>query len=117
MRVIFPKNIVFISKPRCGSTSVRNVLTKFIRQNYPNSDSSDLIINTKKFNYHPHITGPYLKDLLNENYRDSSKDLEYFTVIRNPLNMLSSYYDYFKPDQNCHYFYSELHNSTSMGLG
>ena len=72
MRVIFPKNLVFISKPRCGSTSLRDVLTIFIKKNYPDSDSSKLIINfaEKGNEFHPHITGNYLRTLLKSKFKE-----------------------------------------------
>tara|TARA_B100001093_G_scaffold193938_1_gene186469 strand:- start:192 stop:866 length:675 start_codon:yes stop_codon:yes gene_type:complete len=116
MRVIFEKNLVFVSKPRCGSTSVRKTLTKFIKQNYPNSDSNDLIIDFPETVFHPHITGPYLRELLKAKYKEKANNLEYFTVIRNPLDMLKSYYFKFQPDTNSNYNYSPKYNSKKISF-
>ena len=116
MRVVFEKNLVFISKPRCGSTSVRSALTKFIKQNYPNSDSSDLIIDYRKGEFHPHLTGAYLRKLLKAKYKEKANNLEYFTVTRNPLEMLRSYYLYFQPDTNSNYNYSQQYNSKKISF-
>ena len=110
MRVIFEKNLVFISKPRCGSTSIRNSLTDFIRQTYPNTDSSDLIIDDPGPVFHPHITAPYLRELLKAKYKEKANNLEYFTVIRNPLDMLKSSYFCFQPDINSNYNYQQEYN-------
>ena len=118
MRVIFPKNLVFISKPRCGSTSLRDVLTIFIKKNYPDSDSSKLIINfaEKGNEFHPHITGNYLRTLLKSKFKEKANNLEYFTVIRNPVEMLRSYYFYFQPDTNSCYNYSAQYNSNKISF-
>ena len=118
MRVIFEKNLVFISKPRCGSTSVRRVLTKFIRKNYPKSDSNDLIVNKggREDKLHPHINAPYLRELLKVKYKEKANNLKYFTVTRNPIEMLRSYYSFFKPDINSHYIYSKKYNGERISF-
>ena len=118
MRVIFEKNLVFISKPRCGSTSTRRILTRFLRNNYPKSASNDLCIDIgqKDKPFHPHITAPYLKKLLKDKYKEKANDLEYFTVIRNPLEMLKSYYFFFQPDINSCYNYDQEYNSKKISF-
>jgi len=99
MRVLFSKGLVAISKPRCGSTSVRRMLDPFIDR-----ELGDLAINMAGEHppFHPHITAPYLQQLLQE--RDErAAQLTYFTTIRHPVRMLESYYKFFQPDELSRY--------------
>lgn len=61
---------------------------------------------TDKPGYHPHITLPYLKKRIAEDYGQKT-EITYFIVIRNPVDMLWSYFNYFKPDQNSKYNYNQ----------
>lgn len=64
--------------------------------------------------YHPHITAPYLRVLISEQFPNAPK-LEYITTIRNPVDMLFSYYKFFQPDENGRYNY-EPHWLGSIGM-
>ncbi|WP_146636271.1 hypothetical protein [Nioella nitratireducens] len=69
-------------------------------------ESGDFGINVAGENppFHPHITAPYLMKVMQERgLLDQS--LKYFIVIRNPINMLASYYKFFQPDENFRYNY------------
>jgi hypothetical protein len=99
MRILHSKKLVFISKPRCGSTSVRNFLTK-------QAVKGDVICNTvdEESGLHPHMSSSSIKNYLRINGYDPDI-YKYFTVTRNPLDMLWSYFKYFKPDINNKYNY------------
>ena len=119
MRVLQTYNFAFISKPRCGSTSVRNVITKHMREklgfgidlNPHESLDFGIDIATPASPYHPHITAPHLKKLLHEKNSNAYKNIEYLTVIRHPIEMLKSYFKYFQPDINSNYNYSQNYNA------
>ena len=55
--------------------------------------------------FHPHITAPYLLELL-ESMGHETSSLRSFITIRDPRKMLWSYYKFFKPDMNSNYNYS-----------
>jgi len=103
MRVLYSKNLVFISKPRCGSTSIRKTLDQYAQQQKGDFgvDYAD-----EYPPYHPHITAPHLKKLLKINF-PSRVFPESFICIRHPLDMLFSYYKYFSPDRSCLYNYNK----------
>ena len=102
MRVLFSKKLIFISKPRCGSTSVRRFLDKYL-----NPDYNDFAVDVagRKPGYHPHITAPCLLNQLSQDFKIDFRDYKIFTITRNPLDMLLSYYKFFKPDINGRYNY------------
>ncbi len=106
MRVLFSKKLIFISKPRCGSTSVRRLLNKYI-----NPELNDFAVDMagQKPGYHPHITAPCLINQLSADFNIDLSDFKIFTITRNPLEMLSSYYRFFKPDVNGRYNYQVDH--------
>jgi len=82
MRVLYSKNLVFISKPRCGSTSIRKTLDQYAQQQKGDFgvDYAD-----EYPPYHPHITAPHLKKLLKINF-PSRVFPESFICIRHPLD-------------------------------
>lgn len=86
MRISHKYRFVFISKPRCASTYVRAVLDPF----------SD-IKSSSQPPFHHHATAMELKE-----YFAASgwnwKDYFVFTTVRNPWEMIVSYYTFFKPD-------------------
>lgn len=106
MRVLFSKKLIFISKPRCGSTSVRRLLNKYI-----NPELNDFAVDMagQKPAYHPHITAPCLINQLSAEFNTDLSDFKIFTITRNPLEMLMSYYRFFKPDVNGRYNYQIGH--------
>ena len=102
MRVLFSKGIVAISKPRCGSTSVRRMLDPFM-----DVAKGDIAVNVagESPSLHPHMTAPYLFDVMRERGYDM-QILTSFVTIRDPREMLWSYYKFFRPDQSCNYNFS-----------
>lgn len=99
--MLFSKGIAAISKPRCGSTSVRRMLDPFV-----NSETGDIAVNMagEQPPFHPHITAPYLQELLREKEHNST--LAYFITIRHPVEMLASYFKFFQPDRQSRYNFS-----------
>ncbi len=110
MRVLFSKGIISISKPRCGSTSIRLMLDPFVSKK-----AGDIRVNAKGDSkiFHPHITAPYLEKVLNEMGEDYSA-LSSFITIRHPIEMLWSYYKYFKPDRNSKYSFSQRWDQSNL---
>lgn len=108
MRILHSKKLVFISKPRCGSTSVRNFLTQ-------QSQKNDLICNVPDHaeGLHPHMSSPAIKSYMKK-HQMNVKQYSFFTVTRNPIEMLWSYYKYFQPDENCLYNFSTKHNPSNL---
>ena len=101
MRVIFSKNLAFISKPRCASTSLRRLLDKFL-----SDENGDFGVDVadQKPPFHPHVTAPYLRELIATNFPGQAA-LEFFICIRHPVMMLHSYYKFFAPDRFSRYNY------------
>ena len=100
MRILHSKKLIYISKPRCGSTSVRRLIDGLMEE-------GDVACNGAKNaqGLHPHMTGPAILNYL-ENQGVDSSQYTVFTVTRHPLEMLWSYYNFFKPDENSSYNYS-----------
>ncbi len=88
MRISHKYKFVFISKPRCASTSIRNMLD-------PYSD----IFSTSEAPYHHHSTALALK-LHFDRMGWRWQDYFIFTTVRNPWDMIVSYYTRFQPDVN-----------------
>jgi len=99
MRVLRSRGIVAIAKPRCGSTSVRRMLDPFI-----DVAAGDLAVDVagEQPPFHPHISAPYLREILAARFDDADR-LEYFITVRHPHDMLWSYYQFFRPDSQCRY--------------
>lgn len=102
MRVLFSQGLIAISKPRCGSTSVRRMLDKLVDIKH-----GDIAVDVagQRPPFHPHHTAPYLKQLLIEQGYDID-GMTTFIITRNPVDMLWSYFNFFKPDGNSCYNYS-----------
>jgi hypothetical protein len=94
MRVLLSRGFAALSKPRCGSTSLRRVLDPFI-----DPAAGDFAVGRagQRPPFHPHITGPALRHLLNK------PDLELMITARHPVEMLWSYYKFFQPDRRGRY--------------
>ncbi len=109
MRVLFSRGLIAISKPRCGSTSVRQVLDRLV-----DPSKGDIAVNMANQHppYHPHLSAPHLKFLLTQDGHDISK-MKTFVITRNPLDMLWSYFNFFVPDSFGQYNYSAKWTSTS----
>ncbi len=101
MRVLFSCGLIAISKPRCGSTSVRQTLDDLVDLKY-----GDIVVDSADEcpPYHPHLSAPRLKELLIENDYSISKMMTLITT-RNPVDMLWSYFHYFAPDEFGYYNY------------
>lgn len=99
MRVLFSKGIAALSKPRCGSTSLRRMLDPLM-----DKAAGDIAVNTggEAPPYHPHITAPYLKQLLRARGHDPEA-LAWIVTVRHPAEMLWSYWKFFKPDVKSRY--------------
>lgn len=103
MRVLQSKKIVAISKPRCGSTSMRRMLDPFL-----DLEAGDISVNVagERPPFHPHITAPYLEKLLKERGFDL-EGYDYITTVRHPVQMLESYYKFFQPDAKSRYKFED----------
>lgn len=103
MRILHSKKLIFVSKPRCGSTSIRRILNKLMTDDDQKCDFSG-----QYDDLHPHMTAPSIHSYLTRHGIDIS-EYKTFTVTRNPLEMLWSYYKYFQPDINGRYNFNEKH--------
>lgn len=101
MRVLFEHGLVALSKPRCGSTSLRRMLAPHMEEGDIKCDRGD-----EAPPLHPHITAPYLRKVLSEKGYDSAA-LTYIITIRHPVELLWSYWKFFKPDSRGRYFFSK----------
>lgn len=101
MRVLFHPKLVALSKPRCGSTSLRRMLTPLMRPGDLKADAGD-----EAPPLHPHITAPYLRKILNE-WGHDAEALTYIITIRHPVSLLWSYWKFFKPDAAGLYSFSK----------
>ena len=110
MRILHSKKLVFISKPRCGSTSLRRILDSQMKDGDEKSDVAG-----DHSSLHPHTTGPAIYHYLKNNGYDVD-NYTFFTVTRNPLNMLQSYYNFFQPDTEFNYNYSPNYNGIRIGF-
>lgn len=110
MRAVFSKNIAFVSKPRCGSTSVRLMLDRMMDE-----EAGDIRVDVAGEHeiLHPHVTGPFLRNFI-RTADVPDVEMNYFTVIRNPVSMLWSYYKYFQPDAWSRYNFSPNWDSEDL---
>jgi hypothetical protein len=93
MRISHRYKFVFISKPRCASTTVRKLLDPF----------SD-IVSSQSHPYHHHTTASRLKAHFAEIGWDWERYFKFIT-LRNPWTMLVSLYHFGLPDTNGKYFW------------
>jgi hypothetical protein len=98
MRISHRKKFIFFSKPKCASESVRRVLNSF----------SD-IFSTSQLPYYHHVTALYLKNHFSQKKWDWNQYYKFIT-LRNPWDVLVSFYHYAKPDMNGIYFYEDTRN-------
>jgi hypothetical protein len=104
MRILHSKKLIFISKPRCGSTSIRRLLDSKMVNGDEYSDYGN-----ENPRLHPHMSLPSIMEYLADT-KGNCSDYQAFIFTRNPLAMLWSYYKYFKPDNNFRYNYNKDHN-------
>jgi len=64
-------------------------------------------VERKRPPFHPHISAPRLKEVL-EGLGHQTDKLEFFVTVRHPVELLASYYKFFKPDKHGRYKYSPL---------
>ena len=103
MRISHRFRFVFLSNPKCGSTTIRKILDKFTDL----GDSPD-----KPPPYHPHTKAQEIQELFQEEGWDLSK-YWVFTTIRNPWSRMVSYYHYGRWDLNFRPFWDKLHDEES----
>ena len=93
--------MALISRPRCASTSLRQILDKYLIDGDLRCD----VAGTKDA-FHPHISSTRLKATLRES-GFAPEALELFTTMRNPIDLLHSYWRFFRPDiSGCRYTFS-----------
>lgn len=82
---------------------------------FVNTDAGDLAVDTdgQRPNFHPHMTAPLLKARLSEIGVDCG-DFTTIIVVRNPIDMLWSYYKFFQPDVNGLYNYDLGHDPSKL---
>ncbi|MFT6906959.1 MAG: hypothetical protein ACJAS1_003632 [Oleiphilaceae bacterium] len=108
MRILHSRKLIFISKPRCGSTSVRRFLDSMMQ---PGDEYSDYGYENPAL--HPHMSGPAVHAYLQKKGIYFT-DYQTFTITRNPIDMLWSYFNYFKPDINSNYYYSPIYDKDNL---
>ena len=110
MRVLFSCGLIAISKPRCGSTSVRQILDDLV-----DLKCGDIVVDSADDcpPYHPHLSAPRLKELLVNNGYSISR-MKTFIITRNPLDMLWSYFQFFSPDVFGQYNYDRTWSSGAL---
>lgn len=96
MRISHNKKFVFFSKPKCASSSIRKALDKY----------SD-ILSTSSPPYHHHTTALQMKIHFNKMGWDWNSYFKFITM-RNPWDMVVSFYHFAKPDINGIYFWEEV---------
>lgn len=103
MRLYLSRRLVAISKPRCGSTSLRRMLDRFVSQ-----AEGDLRVNTPQDvpGFHPHVTAPALVDQMRTSRGIDISGFDFFTTTRHPVELLWSYYKFFRPDHQSRYTFS-----------
>jgi len=113
LRVLFSQKLIVISKPRCGSTSLRRMLDQLL-----DPSQGDFAVDVAGQNppYHPHLSASYLKQLLRADGHDVTT-MTTIIVTRHPVQMLWSYYKFFQPDARSSYSYSPKYDpSTRIGF-
>jgi hypothetical protein len=110
VRVLFSQGLISISKPRCGSTSVRRILDRLV-----DKSKGDIAVDVagQRPPYHPHHSAPYLKQLLMADGYDIA-GMTTVIITRNPVDMLWSYFNYFKPDSAGRYNYNTDWNNSDL---
>lgn len=111
MRILKKYKLVFVAKPRCASTSVRLILSKFV-----DIDNGDIVCNLpcEESGLHPHMPAPLISNFISSHWQEDPKDYTFFTVTRDPFDMLLSYYRFFKPDTSMRYTFDKNHNPDSL---
>lgn len=107
MRILHSRKLIFVSKPRCGSTSVRQFLTARMQAGDEKCDYAGEVKGL-----HPHMTAPAIHGYLRKKGVDIS-DYRTFTVTRKPPEMLWSYFKFFQPDTRSRYIFSPRYDPDS----
>ncbi|WP_204115973.1 hypothetical protein [Shimia biformata] len=89
-----------MSKPRCASTSVRRFLSSRMVE-------GDIAVDVPDHdrNLHPHMSAFAIHNWMQAHGYDPAEYFT-FTVTRNPISMLWSYFNYFQPDHRSRYNFS-----------
>ena len=101
MRLLKSQGLIFVSKPRCGSTSIRKALDAFV-----DNSQGDLVVDVAgQSNLHPHMNVGAICEFI-QNQGESIDNYKIFVTVRHPLDMLWSYFKFFKPDVGGQYNYN-----------
>lgn len=111
MRISHQYKFIYLSNPKSGSESVRDMFDKYSDERFdkhtPIEGFLGKDIQGNQFDY----IGPHAPLILVEDYfRFKSWDIsEYFifTTVRNPWSKLVSLFNYGKPDENFKYFWED----------
>jgi hypothetical protein len=95
LRISHSKKFVFFSKPKCASSTIRKMLNKY----------SD-IISTDHAPYHHHTIALQMKIHFDEMGWDWNSYFKFITM-RNPWDMIVSFYHFAKPDINGIYYWEK----------
>jgi hypothetical protein len=111
MRILRRRKLVFVAKPRCASTSIRNLLSKHV-----NLADGDVACNVPdpKLGLHPHLPAPLIAKFIKDKLEEDPDGYTFFTIIRNPIDMLRSYFSFFKPDLQYRYTFSNGYDHGSL---
>jgi hypothetical protein len=93
MRISHQSKFIFLSKPKCATTSIRQVLDPF----------SD-IKSSQDYPFHHHVKAFELKMCFENNDWPWNQYFKFIT-IRNPWEMIVSYYSFGKPDLNGNFWW------------
>jgi hypothetical protein len=111
VRILHSKKLIFISKPRCGSTSMRRFLDI---QMLPGDEKCDYAQQyPDKPEFHPHMSAPAVDSYL-ANKGIDIREYTTFIITRHPLQMLWSLFNYFKPDINFEFTFSQNYNGVHL---
>ncbi len=103
MRISHKYKFIFISKPKCASSSIRHMLDE-----YSDIKSNDV------YPFHHHVTAFELKTYF-EKMGWNWEEYYSFCTLRNPWDMIVSWYHYAKPDKKGNYFYQpNVYNSNNL---
>ena len=106
----FTKKFIFLSNPKCGSTSIREVLNYFGHAQVTQRTLMESMrdeINNGEYQINPanllHISAHEAKNYINEVPEEefpSWEDFYTFATVRNPWKKMVSYYFMSQPDKN-----------------
>ena len=105
LRLLFSKGVGFVAKPRCGSTLVRRTLDRFLKLGDISIDVGSGPL------WHPHLPAAQIRNHFLT--KSDQPSVRLFTVTRNPIDMLLSYWKFFKPDYRSRYSFQPGYEQNS----